>query len=148
MLPFGSIKRRLRLVDRLLAAFTLLLPGGLFPCLITFAARLLPSVGESRLPLRGLVCGLGRTLMRFPAFRRAGSFRSFSAPAQIGGQFGMFAEGSVGADGAPEETTPGFFMVAAMMFRSSLSFAAPWWKRLLSAPQASSAAFIDGAAIA
>jgi type I restriction enzyme R subunit len=42
----------------------------------------------------------------------------------------------------------GFFMVTAMTSGSSPSFAAPWWKRLLSAPQASRAAFIDGAAIA
>jgi hypothetical protein len=39
-------------------------------------------------------------------------------------------------------------MVAAMTSGSWLSFAAPWWKRLLSAPQASKAAFIDGAATA
>jgi hypothetical protein len=39
-------------------------------------------------------------------------------------------------------------MVAAMTSRSSASFAAPWWNRLLSAPHASRAAFIDGAAIA
>jgi hypothetical protein len=45
-------------------------------------------------------------------------------------------------------TTPGFAMAAAMTSGSSLSFAAPWWKRLLSAPHASKADFIDGAAIA
>jgi hypothetical protein len=39
-------------------------------------------------------------------------------------------------------------MVAAMTSGSSLSFATPWWKRLLSAPHACRAAFIDGAAIA
>jgi hypothetical protein len=39
-------------------------------------------------------------------------------------------------------------MVSAMTAGSSLSFAARWWKRLLSAPHASRAAFIDGAAIA
>jgi hypothetical protein len=39
-------------------------------------------------------------------------------------------------------------MVAAITAGSSLFFAAPWWKRLLSAPHASKAAFIDGAAIA
>jgi len=44
--------------------------------------------------------------------------------------------------------TPGFAMVAATTSGSSLSFAAPWWKRLLSAPHASRAAFMDGAAIA
>jgi hypothetical protein len=32
-------------------------------------------------------------------------------------------------------TTPGFAMVAAMTSGSSLSLAAPWWKRLLSAPR-------------
>jgi hypothetical protein len=44
--------------------------------------------------------------------------------------------------------TPGFAMVAATTSGSSLCLAAPWWKRLLSAPQASKAAFIEGAAIA
>jgi hypothetical protein len=45
--------------------------------------------------------------------------------------------------------TPGFAMVAATTSGSSLCLAAPWWKRLLSAPQASkAAAFIEGAAIA
>jgi hypothetical protein len=39
-------------------------------------------------------------------------------------------------------------MVAAMTSGSLLSLAAPWWKRLLSAPHASRAAFIEGAAIA
>jgi hypothetical protein len=39
-------------------------------------------------------------------------------------------------------------MVAAMTSGSVLSFATPWWKRLLSAPHASKAAFIDGAAMA
>nr|GAJ35005.1 hypothetical protein BDOA9_0142040 [Bradyrhizobium sp. DOA9] len=45
-------------------------------------------------------------------------------------------------------TTPGFAMVAATTSGSSVSFAAPWWNRLELAPQASSAAFIEGAAIA
>ena len=45
-------------------------------------------------------------------------------------------------------TTPGFAIVAATTSGSSVSLACPWWKRLLPAPHASSAAFIDGAAIA
>jgi hypothetical protein len=52
-----------------------------------------------------------------------------------------------GTNGYPENDA-GFAMVAAMTSGSSLSFAAPWSKRLLSAPHASKAAFIDGAAIA
>jgi hypothetical protein len=51
VLPFGLFECGLRLVDGLLAAPTLLLPGGLFPCLLPFAARLLPFVGESGLAL-------------------------------------------------------------------------------------------------
>jgi len=34
------------------------------------------------------------------------------------------------------------------MVAATTSFAAPWWKRLLSAPHVSRAAFIDGAATA
>jgi hypothetical protein len=45
-------------------------------------------------------------------------------------------------------TTHGAATVAAITAGSSLGFAAPWWKRLLSAPQACNAAFIDSAAIA
>ena len=102
VVPLGLIQRRLRLVKGLLAAFTLLLSGGLFPYLFAFAARVLPFVGESGLPLRGLVYGPGRILLRFPAFRLAGSLRRLPAAAQIGGQLGMLAEGAVGADGPLE----------------------------------------------
>jgi hypothetical protein len=45
-------------------------------------------------------------------------------------------------------TTPGFAMVAATIFASSVSLAKPWWKRLLLDPQAANAAFIDGAVTA
>jgi hypothetical protein len=40
MRPLGHIKRRLRLVDGLLPAFTFLLPGGTFLSLFTLATSL------------------------------------------------------------------------------------------------------------
>ena len=76
--------------------------SGLFPRPFTLAALLFPFVGESGLPLRRLVDGAGGGLLRCTAFRLAGSFRRSFAAAQIGGQFGVLAEGPVGSDGAPE----------------------------------------------
>jgi len=55
MLPLGLVQRRLRLVDSLLPAFTLLLPGGLFPGPFQLVAPLFPFLGESGLALRRLV---------------------------------------------------------------------------------------------
>jgi hypothetical protein len=147
MVPLGLIQRRLGLVEGLLPAFTVLLIGGLFPRLLTLAALLLPFEGETSLPLRRLLDRPEGRLLRLTDFRLAGGFCRSFAVAQIGGQVGMLAKDP----SDPTErlrTTPGFAMVAAMTSESSLSFAAPWWKRLLSAPHASRAAFIDGAAIA
>ena len=45
-------------------------------------------------------------------------------------------------------TTPGFAMVAATIAGSRVSFANPWLNTLVLEPQASAAAFIDGAATA
>src|SRR4051794_35833062 len=53
----GLVQGGLRLVDRLLTAFTLLLPGGLFLRPFKLAARLLSLVGESGHPLRSLSMG-------------------------------------------------------------------------------------------
>ena len=101
VLLLGLVQRSLRLVDRLLTAFTVLLPGGLFPRPFTFAARLFPFVGESGLPFRRLVDGARGSFLLLLAFRLAGRLRRFSA-AKIGGQLGMFAERSVGSNRAPE----------------------------------------------
>ena len=57
VLLLGLVQRSLRLVDGLLPAFTLLLPGGLFPRPFTLAPFLLLFVGESGLSLRRLVDG-------------------------------------------------------------------------------------------
>src|SRR3954463_8988149 len=51
----GLVQRSLRLVDRLLTAFALLLPRGLLPRPFNIAALLFPFVGESGLSLRSLV---------------------------------------------------------------------------------------------
>lgn len=123
VLPLGLVQRSLRLLDRLLTAFTVLLPGCLFLRPFELAARPFPFVGESGLPFRGLVDGARGRLLRLWAFRLAGGF-PWSAGAKIGGQLGMFAERSVGSNRALR-TTPGFAMVAAMMSGSWLSFAAP-----------------------
>ena len=45
-------------------------------------------------------------------------------------------------------TTPGLAIAAATILGSCVSLAKPWWKALCPKPQASSAAFIDGAASA
>ena len=147
VLPLGLVQRRLRLVDGLLPAFTLLLPGGLFPRPFTLAPLLLPFEGESGLSLRRLVDGAGGRLLRLWAFRLAGGFRRSSPPPRSVGSSACSPKDPSDPTGRLR-TTPGFAMVAAMTSGSSLSFAAPWWKRLLSAPHASRAAFIDGAAIA
>ena len=57
VLLLGLVQRSLRLVDRLLTAFTLLLPGGLFLRPFKLAAPLFPFVGESGLSFRSLVDG-------------------------------------------------------------------------------------------
>jgi predicted lysophospholipase L1 biosynthesis ABC-type transport system permease subunit len=67
MLPFSLVQRRLRLVDGLLPAFALFLPGGLFPRPLAIAALLLPFVGDSGLLLRRLVGRPGGCLLRFAA---------------------------------------------------------------------------------
>jgi hypothetical protein len=150
VLLLGLVQRSLRLVDRLLTAFTVLLPGGLFLRPFKLAALLFPFVVESGLSLRSLVDGAGGRLLRLTALRPCGLRAAFvgllPSPRLVGN--------SACSPNDPSDptgrlrTTPGFFMAAAMTSGSSLSFAAPWWKRLLSAPHASRAAFIDGAAIA
>src|SRR5258708_18965549 len=51
----GLVQRSLRLVDRLLTAFTLLLPGRLFARPFKLAARQLSFLRQSRLPLPRLL---------------------------------------------------------------------------------------------
>ena len=75
VLLLGLVQRSLRLVDRLLTAFTLLLPGGLFLRPFKLAAPLFPFVGESGLSFRSLVDGARGRLLRLWAFRLAGGFR-------------------------------------------------------------------------
>src|SRR4051794_25281955 len=101
MLLLSLVQRSLRLVDRLLTAFTVLLPRSLFLRLFKLAPLLLLFEGESGLLFRSLVDRARGRLLRLSAFRLAGGFR-WSTAAKIGGQLGMFAERSVGANGAPE----------------------------------------------
>jgi hypothetical protein len=136
------VQKRLRPVDGLLPAFALLLPCGLLPCLLAFAALPLPFVCLRGLSVRRLVWTGGSLLCLSACRLRGGLLRSVLA--EVLRQYGMFAEGAIGSHGALEDHAPGFAIVAAMTSGSVLSVAAPWWKRLLSAPHASRAAFIEG----
>ena len=113
---------------------------------VTLAPLLLLFEGESGLSFRSLVDGARGRFLRLWAFRLAGGFR-WSAAAKIGGQSACSLKGRLVPTGRLR-TTAGFCQVAAMTSGSWLSFAAPWWKRLLSAPHASRTALMEGAAIA
>src|SRR5258708_36111960 len=101
VLLLGLVQRGMHIVVRLLTAFTVLLPDGLFLRPVKLAARLLSFVRESGLPLRSLVNGARGRLLRLWAFRLAGGF-CWSSAAKIGGQLGMFAERSVRSNRTPE----------------------------------------------
>src|SRR5205814_9935933 len=101
VLLLGLVQRSLRLVDHLLTAFTLLLPGGLFLRPFKLAAPPFPFVVESGLSFRNLIDGARGRLLRLWAFRLAGGLR-WSAAAKIGGKLGMFAERSIGSNRALE----------------------------------------------
>jgi hypothetical protein len=102
MLSLRLVQSRLCLVDRLLPAFTLLLPGGLFLCAFTLTALPLPFEGETSLPLCYPVDGMGVRPLRLAVFYLADGFGRSSTARNISGQFGMLAEGSAGSDRAPE----------------------------------------------
>src|SRR3981081_1596555 len=100
MLAFGGVERLLRLVDFPLPAFTLLKRRRLLPRTFSLALLLLLLVGESGLPFRRLVDRPGGAPRRFLDLRLAASLLWFFVTvAQIGGEFGMLAERSIGADG-------------------------------------------------
>ena len=101
VLLLGLVQRSLRLVDRLLTAFTVSLPGGIFLRAFALLVPLLAFVGGSSLPLRRLVDGARGRLLGLMAFRFGGS-RRWSGAAKIRGQFGFLAERSVGSDGTPQ----------------------------------------------
>jgi len=69
VLLLGLVQRSLRLVDRLLTPFTLLLPGGLFLRPFKLAAPPFPFVVESGLSFRNLIDGARGRLLRPWAFR-------------------------------------------------------------------------------
>lgn len=141
------VQRSLRLVDRLLTPLKRFLPGGHFLRPFLRTALLLPFVGERRLPLLTLSTGREAGFLATGRFDLRSAFDDFLPPPRSVGS----SECSLKDPSDPTgrlRTTPGFFMAAAMTSGSSLSFAAPWWKRLLSAPHASRAAFMEGAAIA
>ena len=145
MLPLRGVQSRLRFRDRLLALSPLLFPGRLFLAALGIPTLLLA------LELRGglfrespsLILGAAR---RFGSGRRAFFFGP-SPPSPRSGRSACSANCPLDPAGR-FSTTPGFAMAAATTSGSSVSLAKPWWKRLLPAPHASSAAFMDGAAIA
>jgi hypothetical protein len=98
VLLFGLVQRSLRLVDRLLPAFTVLRLGGL-----SFARSLSRRFGScslARAALRSAALSAGRE-EGFFAFGRFDLRFGLPRP-KIGGQLGVFAERSVGANRAPE----------------------------------------------
>jgi hypothetical protein len=145
VLLLSLVQRSLRLVDRLLTAFTLLLPGGLFARPFTLAPLLFLFEGESGLSFRSPVDGaIG--LLRLMAFRLAGGFR-WSAAAKISGQLGMFAERSVCSDRAPENDAGlchgrGDDVRVVALLRRALV------EEIAVCAHTSRAAFMEGAAIA
>jgi hypothetical protein len=146
VLLLGLVQRSLRLADRLLPAFTLLLPDGLFARPFTLAAPPFPFVVERGLSFRSLVNGARGKLLRLWAFRLAGGF-CWSSAAKIGGQLGIFAERSVGSNRAPQNDA-GFrhgrgdnVRIVALLRRALVEEIA------VCAPHASRAAFMEGAAI-
>ena len=84
VLLLGFVQRSLRLVDRLLPAFTLLLPGDLFLRPFKLAAPPFPFVVEGGLSFRNLIDGARGRLLRLMTLRLASGFR-WSSAAKIGG---------------------------------------------------------------
>ena len=117
----GLVQRRLRLVDRLLPACALLLPGRLLPGFFALATPTLPFVRLCGLPLRRLV-RLGRSFPRLGRGLRAAFFRP-SWPRFFGSS--AFSPKGPSDPTGRLRTTPGFAMVAAMTSGSWLSIAAP-----------------------
>jgi hypothetical protein len=148
VLAFGGVERPLSLVDFPLPPFTLLKRRRRLPRTFSLALLLLLLIGESAFLSAVLSTGREETFFGFWICGLRPAFFGFPSPSP------RSVGSSVCSPNGPLEptgrrrTTPGFAKVAAMMCRSLLSLAAPWWKRLLSAPHASKAAFIDGAAIA
>ena len=122
-----GIEGGLRLVDGALPSLAVLLSNGFFPVAFASAALLFRCIGRSSLPVAHV------PERRSPMISVGSWAFSLNEPPDPTGRL---------------RTTPGAAMVAATTSGSSVSLAAPWWNRLLSAPQASSAAFIDGAAMA
>jgi len=145
MLTLGLVQRRLRFVRCLLAPFAISFPGGLLtPALDLTALLLFLEFGSGPSGVRSLISGGGPFVgfARSP-FRR----RPFPADPRSVGRSECSANRPFDPAGR-FSTTPGFDIVAATTSGSSASLATPRWERLLPAPLASSAAFIDGAAIA
>ena len=136
VLPLRGLQRPPRFRDQPLASDPLFLARGLASLLLALELR----GGLARILRADLG---GRPLLRFGT---APSLRTAGLVVQVW-QVGMLREAA--ADPARRfRTTPGFAMVAATTSGSSVALAAPWWNRLLPAPHASKAAFMDGATIA
>ena len=146
MLLLGFVQCSLRLVDRLLTAFTVLLPGGLFARSFALTPLLLLFEGESGLSRRRLVDGTEEGFFAFGPFGLRAVFFSPEPPRLVGSS-SMLAEGSVGSDWAPEHNARfrhgrGDDVRIVTFLRRALM------EEIAVGPHASRAAFIDGAAIA
>jgi hypothetical protein len=117
MLPLGFCQRCLRLGHGLLPKFT---------------PPLLPFVGDRRLPSAALSMGGGEAFLGSRPCDLRAAFAGLSVSPRLVGSSACSLKDPSDPIGRLR-TTPGFAMVAAITFGSSLSFAAPWWKRLLSA---------------
>ena len=97
------------------------------------ARFLLPFEGESGLSLRCFVDRTGGRLLRLMTLRLADGFCRSLAVSPVGGQIGVFLERHAGADRTLQYDARLRHSCRYDVW-SSLSLAAPWWKRLLSAP--------------
>jgi hypothetical protein len=130
MLPFGLFECGLRLGGRRIATLPLLRPRDFFRRSLS---RSLSALSYSKAALRAAlssVFGGGRS---FGLGRLSCGLRPASSSGRSVRQGCIFGMRAIRPD-RRRRMTPGFAMVAATSSGSSDSLAAPWWKRLLSAP--------------
>lgn len=142
MITLSHIECHLGLGDRLFASCALPGLGDLLRPAVGFAALLLPLEIQGCLP-----SGFIADFRRRPLFRFRLALYGTTFGFVAGGRSECSAKRPLDPAGRLR-MTPGFDIVAATTSGSSVSLATPLWKRLLPAPQANRAAFMEGAAIA
>jgi hypothetical protein len=147
VLPTGRIQGALHVVDGLLPPLALLTLSGFFLRAFALAAFLLLLESERCLPISRLVRGPHRLLLRLTPHRPAACLIRNVVASQIRRQLGVLFERPAGTDGTLQNDARRSHGrrddvgILAFLRRALV-------KRLLSAPHASRAAFIDGAATA